>query len=172
MLRDMLEHKVDDKYYINDQQIRLYFPTDYDPVVITKGHKAFIDADEIMVINATKRGCIEAREGDYVNLQFPASNTRRARVITKCSGTLQTNDGNGVVLHEKYGLTIRKFTPKEDMRLMGFDDHDCDVLIDDGFSDSQIYKLAGNSIVVDVLEEIFVELLNQYENIFPMEVVS
>lgn len=169
MLKDMLEQQVDDKYYINDRSIRLYFPTGYDPEIITHGNKAFIDADEIVVINATKRGCIEAREGDYVNLQFPASNTRRARVIKQCSGTLQTNDGNGVVLREDFGLTIRKFTPKEDMRLMGFDDHDCDVLRENEFSDSQIYKLAGNSIVVDVLEEIFVELLNQYSNVFPME---
>ena len=98
-----------------------------------------------------------------------SASTARARVIKQCSGTLQTNDGNGVVLHEDLGLTIRKFTPREDMRLMGFDDHDCDVLVDEGFSDSQIYKLAGNSIVVDVLEEIFVELLNQYDDVFPME---
>jgi hypothetical protein len=29
--------------------------------------------------------------------------------------------------------------------------------------------MAGNSIVVDVLEEIFVELPNQYEDVFPLE---
>ena len=67
------------------------------------------------------------------------------------------------------GLRIRKLTPKECFRLMGFDDADCDILSNNGISNTQIYKMAGNSIVVDVLEEIFVELLNQYENVFPYE---
>lgn len=63
---------------------------------------------------------------------------------------------------------IRKFSPIESFRLMGFDDQDINILINNGISDAQLYKMAGNSIVVDVLEEIFVELLNQYENIFPI----
>ena len=66
-------------------------------------------------------------------------------------------------------LRIRKLTPKECFRLQGFDDKDCDILVENGISSSQIYKLAGNSICVDVLEEIYVELLNQYADAFPME---
>lgn len=46
---------------------------------------------------------------------------------------------------------IRKLTPKECFRLMGFDDRDVDVLVSNGISNSQLYKMAGNSIVVDVL---------------------
>lgn len=46
---------------------------------------------------------------------------------------------------------IRKLTPKECFRLMGFDDADVDVLVSNDISDSQLYKMAGNSIVVDVL---------------------
>lgn len=65
-------------------------------------------------------------------------------------------------------LRIRKLTPKECFRLMGFDDKDCDVLVENKISNTQIYKMAGNSIVVDVLEELFVELLNQYDDLFPM----
>lgn len=41
---------------------------------------------------------------------------------------------------------------------MGFDDSDCDILKDNGISMTQIYKQAGNSIVVDVLEALFTEL--------------
>lgn len=48
---------------------------------------------------------------------------------------------------------------------MGFDDSDVDILLDNGISNTQLYKMAGNSIVVDVLEEIFVELLNQYSGV-------
>lgn len=51
-------------------------------------------------------------------------------------------------------LRIRKLTPKECWRLMGFDDidHDRAAAV---CSNSQLYKQAGNSIVVDVLEHLF-----------------
>ena len=63
---------------------------------------------------------------------------------------------------EMDNLRIRKLTPKECFRLMGFDDEDHDILSENGISNTQIYKMAGNSIVVDVLEEIFVNLLTEY----------
>lgn len=53
---------------------------------------------------------------------------------------------------------IRKLTPKECFRLMGFDDKDVDVLKANNISDTQLYKMAGNSIVVDVLYYIFKQL--------------
>ena len=59
-------------------------------------------------------------------------------------------------------LCIRKLTPKECFRLMGFDDADCDVLSNNGISNTQIYKMAGNSIVVDVLQYIFINLFGHY----------
>jgi site-specific DNA-cytosine methylase len=37
---------------------------------------------------------------------------------------------------------------------MGFEDSDWQVLVDNKISDSQLYKMAGNSIVVDVAEEL------------------
>ena len=54
---------------------------------------------------------------------------------------------------------IRKLTPKECFKLMGFDESDCQILIDNKISDRQLYKMSGNSIVVNVLQEIFKELL-------------
>lgn len=53
---------------------------------------------------------------------------------------------------------IRKLTPKECFRLMGFDDRDINILIDNNISNSQLYKMAGNSICVPVLENIFSKL--------------
>lgn len=49
----------------------------------------------------------------------------------------------------------RYLTEKECFRLMGFDGEDCDLLKRNGISMTQIYKQAGNSISVDVLEELF-----------------
>ena len=46
---------------------------------------------------------------------------------------------------------IRKLTPRECFRLMGVDDCDIDKIQASGISNSGQYKLAGNSIVVDVL---------------------
>lgn len=50
---------------------------------------------------------------------------------------------------------IRKLTPRECFRLMGVDDADIDKIQAAGISNSQQYKMAGNSIVVDNLYHIF-----------------
>jgi len=52
-------------------------------------------------------------------------------------------------------LTIRRLTPLECWRLMGFNDEQFNKAKNAGVSDTQLYKQAGNSIVVNVLEEIF-----------------
>ena len=53
---------------------------------------------------------------------------------------------------------VRKLTPKECWRLMGFDDTDFEKAQSVN-SDTQLYKQAGNSIVVNVLEAILGNLL-------------
>lgn len=60
------------------------------------------------------------------------------------------------------GLRIRKLTPKECWRLMGFDDTDFEKAKKVN-SDNQLYKQAGNSIVVNVLMAIFSQMLDQDE---------
>lgn len=55
-------------------------------------------------------------------------------------------------------VMIRKLTPLESWRLMGIDDEDFHKAQSAGISDSQLYKQAGNAIVVDVLMAIFKEL--------------
>lgn len=56
-------------------------------------------------------------------------------------------------------MRIRKLTPKECWRLMGFDDADFEKAKASGVSNSQLYKQAGNSIVVNVLEGILKNLV-------------
>ena len=58
----------------------------------------------------------------------------------------------------KNNLRIRKLTPKECWRLMGFDDSDFDKASKFN-SNTQLYKQAGNSIVVNVLVAILGNLL-------------
>ena len=57
-------------------------------------------------------------------------------------------------------LTVRKLTPKECWRLMGMSDEDY-FKAAEVCSESQLYKQAGNSIVVDVLEAIFDTMLTE-----------
>ena len=75
------------------------------------------------------------------------------------SPTLDTcTGGNRQVKIQQTNLRIRKLTPKECWRLMGFDDTDFEKTAVTN-SNSQLYKQAGNSIVVDVLYYIFREML-------------
>ena len=115
--------------------------------------------------NATKKGYKAAYNGDSVNLAYPDSETRRGRVGDQISQTLQCNDNMGVVESTTMKnilcnelVKIRKLTPKECFRLMGFDDVDFEKASQVN-SNAQLYKQAGNSIVVQVLEAIFRELL-------------
>lgn len=63
-------------------------------------------------------------------------------------------------------IRIRKLTPKECFRLMGFSDENFDAAQKAGVSNSQLYKQAGNSIVVDVLYYIYVELYKAMPYLF------
>lgn len=60
-----------------------------------------------------------------------------------------------------YGVRIRKLTPKECWRLMGFTDEEFNRV--HGISNSQLYKQAGNSIVVNVLSALLTQLFNKAE---------
>jgi DNA (cytosine-5)-methyltransferase 1 len=81
-------------------------------------------------------------------------------------GTLRTIDACGdkrviepqIIREEPHPCRIRKLTPRECWRLMGFDDEDFDKA-EKVNSNTQLYKQAGNSIVVNVLEEIFKQML-------------
>ncbi|WP_373780991.1 DNA cytosine methyltransferase [Jeotgalibaca porci] len=112
----------------------------------------------VLIKNNTKQGYIEATDGDGVDLSFPTSNTRRGRVQKEKSQTLDTSDSKGVI--EK--MRIRKLTPKECWRLMGISDEDFEKAQEVN-SNTQLYKQAGNAIVVDVLEAIFANLFKQEE---------
>ena len=74
------------------------------------------------------------------------------------SPTLTSMQGGGRQPHILNNYRIRKLTPLECFRLMGFDDSDYWLCKNAGISDSQLYKIAGNSIVVNVLEGIFKNL--------------
>jgi len=106
----------------------------------------------VMVAEGTKKGYVEAEQGDSINLSFPNSTTRRGRVGKGVAQTLDT----AMQLHTlTKGARIRRLTPTECERLQGFPDG-----WTEGVSDTQRYKALGNAVTVNVLEEIFVRLLS------------
>lgn len=101
---------------------------------------------------ATKQGYEKAEEGDYVNITFPSSKTKRGRVGRGIAQTLTCGDGNAIVTEN---VRIRKLTPRECLRLMGWNDEQIDKIAAAKVSATQQYRQAGNGIVVQVLEFIF-----------------
>ncbi len=105
---------------------------------------------KIAVREATAKGYSEATVGDSVNLSHPNSSTRRGRVGKQVANTLLTGEEQGVVTSN---FRIRKLTPRECWRLQGFPDWVFDKAQAVN-SNSQLYKQAGNSVTVNVIEAI------------------
>lgn len=105
---------------------------------------------KIRIKEATKKGYAEATIGDSVNISHPNSKTRRGRVGKQIANTLLTGEEQGVVMND---FRIRKLTPKECWRLQGFPDWAFE-RAEKVNSNSQLYKQAGNSVTVNVIEAI------------------
>jgi DNA (cytosine-5)-methyltransferase 1 len=93
------------------------------------------------------------------NLYPNSGNPQAGRVYNSegISPAMDTCSGGNRMPKITENLRIRKLTPRECFRLMGVRDEQFDKL--HNISNSQLYKLAGNSIVVDVLMGIFKNLL-------------
>lgn len=181
-LKDMLDDEVDEKYYITTEQAtkivnwkaqqkpfeRVLGEESVSPCLTARGageyHSGMIIYSpenkettnmQLIVKEATKKGYTEAVEGDSINFEQPNSKTRRGRVGKQVAQTLTTSTQQGAVLED---LRIRKLTPKECWRLMGFEDSDFEKA-EAVNSNTQLYKQAGNSIVVSVIEAIFQQFL-------------
>ena len=79
---------------------------------------------------------------------------------TGCGSTTSSSTVLQICKNSNEQLQIRKLTPKECYRLMGFSDKDFESSQNVPTSDAQLYKQAGNSIVVNVLMAIFGQLYN------------
>ena len=91
------------------------------------------------------------------DFSFPTSTTRRGRVqqMGKVSPTIMTDTE---ICRVESEYRIRKLTPLEVWRLMGFTDEDFHKA-EKVNPDTKLYKQAGNSIVVNVLEAVFKQML-------------
>lgn len=128
-----------------------------------RGYEGVLEPVGLPVVNATKQGYEMAYPGDSVNLNYPDSKTRRGRVGKGCAQTLTCSDSMGVVVDNislyDTQYRIRKLTPRECWRLMGFQDEEFEKA-QAVCSNTQLYKQAGNSIVVDVLVALLKEIFS------------
>lgn len=115
--------------------------------------------EKVGIKQATEKGYAECDIGGVADFSYASSETRRGRVQGQgqISPTLTCAGIEGIRKVESQ-YRIRKLTPKECWRLMGFTDEEFEKAAEVN-SNTQLYKQAGNSIVVDVLVAIFKELL-------------
>lgn len=174
-LSEYLEEEVDEKYFISEAFL-LYCtdPTDrngfirsnrFKPHDISKSKYAFTittrkgstPTDNFVIVpEATLKGYKEAYVGDGIYINRP--HQKRGCVQKgKIQTIKRTVNDLGVIVEKDKALMIRKITPRESLRLMGWADDRIDLIIDK-FSDTKLYTFAGNGIVIDVVAEIFKEL--------------
>lgn len=117
-------------------------------------------------INSNKIDKFEPNQ--CADISFPNGYNKACRVHNECPtiNTTTTRD-NFIVKTNK--LRIRKLTPKECIRLMGFQDKDYEAMKEIGMTDSAIYHMAGDSIVVTVLISIFTPLITNNHKLTNVE---
>ena len=132
-LKDLLEPKVDEKYYINNERAKNLIEQIKSRYIIT----------ESTPVDGT---ILEPRAKEVCNC-----------ITARYDAGIQNQKSIGCMVIEcNPELRIRKLTPKECFRLMGFLDEEFDRV--HGISNSQLYKQAGNSIVVNVLSALLSRL--------------
>lgn len=122
----------------------------------------------VLTPRRTEYGKAVRREYERGELREPRKNMQRFEPRTDgVSNTLTSVSKDNylvepAVMNPKY--RIRKLTPRECFRLMDVDDADIDKIQGAGICNSQQYKLAGNSIVVNVLYHIFRKMFVEQGN--------
>jgi len=162
-LKDYLEENVAEKYYLIDEQIKQIknWNTYQKPLERVKS----IEDDYIQTITAKSNttmssGMVLIKEKTILDIK--SSKGYCAKPNREIAPTMYAQAHYGIAINSKVSeksiLKIRKLTPREAFRLMDVHEKDIDKILN-VVSDTQAYKLAGNSIVVNVLVQIFKELL-------------
>ena len=166
-LKDMLEDEVDEKYYLSDKMIK-YISATGTANFKNPDCKINLDIARPLTTDQNKR----AGTTNYLSDDLPSNYDLNGSSYLRnfgSKGKLQDKEycdtltasmgtGGGNVPIYKMNLRIRKLTPLEVWRLMGFDDSDFEKAAKVN-SNTQLYKQAGNSICVPVLEAILKNLL-------------
>ena len=184
VLKDLLEKEVDERYYLNDKQLislkNSICARDFkDPKCIQVGNLNIKGNDSIKRVYSPEGICptlttcgggntepkilsyVDKKYNDFIENKgyfpemFNPYNTKEVGDIAPTQTTQCASTTSSSTICINNGTRVRKLTPLECWRLMSFDDEDFYKAESTGNSNSQLYKQAGNSIVVKVLEKIF-----------------
>lgn len=172
-IADILENEVDEKYYLSEEIQNRFKITNQNKNIIgttkpdfrTIGQRDLVyDKNGIMgalvatdykqpkqIAEINQLGMLDIKGNEQVRRVYGANG------ISPTLNTMQGGNRQPKIL-EDLDYRIRKLTPRECFRLMGMKDDDIDKIQAARISNTQQYKMAGNSIVVDVLEAIFKNL--------------
>lgn len=122
-----------------DRQRRLYTITGIAPTLLARQ-----DSPKIIVV-----GKLNMKAGEQIKTVYSEEGL---------SPTIDTAQGGHrqvkILIHENNDFYIRKITPLEALRVQGFEDSFYHLLRANKYSDTQIYKMAGNAVTVNVFASI------------------
>lgn len=184
-LKDILDNEVDEKYYIKEQRLKIIqnnlgnvFDSNF--IISSSQKNSYVGDGTIcpaltqamgngggqtpMIKKLETNKCLQVADlNHYGNDQM-----NRVYGVDGISPTVMTKTGGGreTKILDDSSFKVRKLTPKECWKLMGFSGEYFDKAKLAGVSDSQLYKQAGNSIVTYVLYEIYKELYKAMPYLF------
>lgn len=146
-LKDILEAEVEEKYFIKQEQVnKLKVPPiseDIHPTIDANYYKGYSNQRRMLKVCAVLTP-------ERANKR---QNGRRFKNNGEPSFTISVQDRHGILINDR----IRKLTPRESFRLMGFIDDNINL---SGLSDTQKYKLAGNGQDVNIVKLLYTEIIN------------
>lgn len=143
-LKDFLEEDVSKNYYLPQDKIKTI-------VENIKAGNIYYDNKNIGSEKIIMIGFADIDTVYYAD--------KKVFSLAGLSPTLLTDNVYRVLICKNQNFYARKITPKECWRLMGRDDEEVEKCIKAGISNTQLYKQAGNSIVVNVIEKTLENLL-------------
>lgn len=178
-LKDVLEEKVEEKYYLRAEQVEgilehcdrkvkegcgfreaFRTPEEMATCISTKYGARQTDTYLVIPVGTDKSGNAKTLLAGYYKFYgatlFRKSGASGASIVEKCESRPSVDWVKGV--KEQY-FRIRRLTPTEAFRLMDVDNGNIEKIKAAGISDTQMYKLAGNSIVVAPMAGILKNLL-------------
>ena len=144
-LKDILIDDTDEKFFLTEKQMERV-PDDIFDIALAKSYDSS---------KPIRLGGLYDRPGN----RHQAGSIFSVTGVCATLSTMQGGNQEPIIVDTDKGI-VRRLSPNECWRLMGFDDEDFRKASEFS-SDSQLYKQAGNSIVVNVLEEIIRNLFSQ-----------
>ena len=159
-IKDLLEENVDEKYYLSDKLINTFLNR---PQAKNYPFKPIKDTENEIACCLNARYYKMGATDNYIQLDIngKGQNSQQDRVYfeDKIMGCIPASRTDSKVNIMQSDYKIRKLTPLECFRLQGFPDDYVKPV-----SNSQLYKQAGNSISVPVIENMLKVLLKKYIN--------